>query len=159
MSPARSDLNHIVVPRFAKGFFKGQKILFVGVDPKWDYKGYFPEQEYMTMDNMYSRHPDILGDIQGCSKIEDESFDGVFMTGVYEYLPEPAKAISEIYRILKEDGKLLFCAPGIAYYGNRKPSITFRRIPDVLPQFQIKEVFISYYISKDPYYFHVTATK
>ncbi len=159
MSTARRDLNHIVIPRFSMHFTSGEKILFVGVDPKWDYKHLFPGCTYQTLDKMKSRHPNILADIQDCPQIEDNLYDGIIMTGVYEYLQQPQKAMHEVYRILKPGGLFLFCAPGVAYYGDSKPTVTLRRMPDILKDFLIKEIHISYYIGKDPYYIHTTAIK
>ena len=39
------------------------------------------------------------------------SFDRVLSTEVFQYLEDPKKAISEIYRVLKKDGVLLLSAP------------------------------------------------
>lgn len=159
MSPARHDINELVIPMFARKFTKGGRILFVGVDPVWDYKDQFPNCIYETLDKDKKRKPDILGDIQNCPQIENETYDGIIMTGVYEYLTEHEKAFREIYRILKPDGMLLLCAPGIMYYGNTKPWVTIETLPQVLKNFQIMMLFVTYYTSREPYYIHTFAQK
>lgn len=42
---------------------------------------------------------------------DDEHFDIVICSEVLEHLPEPEKAISEIYRVLKRDGIGIFSTP------------------------------------------------
>lgn len=39
------------------------------------------------------------------------SFDGVLSTEVFQYLEDPKKAVSEIYRVLKKDGVLILSCP------------------------------------------------
>ena len=137
MSPARKDVNQAIF-EFSKEIRPGSKILFVGVDPVWNYKFQFDHCVYETLDIKTSRHPDILGDIQNCPQIKDKTYDAIIMTGVYEYLDKPYIAIEEIYRVLKDKGKLLICMPGIAYYGDKRPTVTIEEI----------EIFLSFALSQ-----------
>ena len=41
-------------------------------------------------------------------EFEDETFDAVYTFGVLHHIPDVSKAISEIHRVLKPGGKLLF---------------------------------------------------
>jgi len=67
---------------------------------------------------------DALGDVQQLP-IKDEVFDSVFCTQVLEHIPEPQKAIDEIYRILKKGGHAIFTVPHLAYLHN-EPHDYFR---------------------------------
>lgn len=118
---ARKRINEKIAS-FAKLFKDNDRVLFVGVNPDYDYKPLF-KCEYLTLDIKEKMKPDIIADIQACPQIASNSFDGVIMAGVYEYLNEPEKAISEIYRLLKVKGKTLFCFPEIGYYSGKKPSV------------------------------------
>lgn len=53
---------------------------------------------------------DIVSDIT-CIPVENESFDVVLCTEVFEHIPHPELALKEFYRILKKGGKLILTAP------------------------------------------------
>ena len=53
---------------------------------------------------------DIISDIADVP-VDDASFDAVLCTEVFEHIPDPVKALSEIYRILKPGGVLILTAP------------------------------------------------
>lgn len=53
---------------------------------------------------------DIVSDITNIP-VEDESFDVVLCTEVFEHLPEPVKALKEFARILRPGGRLILTAP------------------------------------------------
>lgn len=58
------------------------------------------------------RNPDIVCDV--CDMpFPDNSFDAVFLIEVLEHVHNPPKALSEIYRVLKPGGTLIFSVPFI----------------------------------------------
>jgi ubiquinone/menaquinone biosynthesis C-methylase UbiE len=69
-----------------------------------DHRTHFPNR--VTLDIDPSRHPDIVGDAQALP-FPDESFDGVLCSEVFEHIPDPRKAVAEMYRVLKSDGVLI----------------------------------------------------
>lgn len=52
----------------------------------------------------------LKGDIYSLD-FPKETFDGVLSTEVFQYLEDPKKAISEIYRVLEKEGVLLLSCP------------------------------------------------
>jgi SAM-dependent methyltransferase len=54
---------------------------------------------------------DITGDIQNMVGIPDCSYDTVCCFHVFEHIPMPGKAVSEIYRILKSGGTFIVSVP------------------------------------------------
>ncbi|GEM_PF-5386477 len=57
------------------------------------------------------KKPDILADITKKIPVKDKSFEIVIMLEVLEYLENPVKTFSEIRRILKPNGVLIFTSP------------------------------------------------
>lgn len=53
----------------------------------------------------------FLGDIQDMKMIESESYDTVICLNVLEHIPNPFRATTEIYRVLKKRGKLILSVP------------------------------------------------
>ncbi|MGE4511450.1 MAG: class I SAM-dependent methyltransferase [Sulfurimonadaceae bacterium] len=53
---------------------------------------------------------DIVSDITSIP-VENESFDVVLCTEVFEHLPDPVSALNELVRVLKKDGLLILTAP------------------------------------------------
>ncbi len=72
-------------------------------------------QEYISVDK-YQCHSelDYQSDILKLP-FEDNSFDTVFCSQVFEHIPQPWLAIQEINRILKKDGVLILTAPHLSY--------------------------------------------
>lgn len=61
--------------------------------------------EYYDLNLSKSDIPNtIIGDITDCKEIEDDSFDVVFSSDVFEHIAQPWKAAEEITRILKPGG-------------------------------------------------------
>ena len=58
------------------------------------------------------RSPDIVMDAMDL-KFESNQFDYIFMMEVLEHIKEPHRAISEVFRVLKNDGILILSTPFI----------------------------------------------
>lgn len=68
------------------------------------YNVYFPNRTTFDIDEL--RSPDIVGDIHKMP-FQNEQFDVVLCTEVFEHLKNPFKAAQEIKRVLKNNGKLV----------------------------------------------------
>ncbi len=62
------------------------------------------------------RAPDVsyLADITDMSVIDNNHYDSALCLDVLEHVPDPSKALSEIYRILKQGGKLVCTVPHLS---------------------------------------------
>lgn len=107
------------VEQESKSIPKGMSILDVGAGSS-PYRDYFSHCNYQTHDFSQLKDEqlrglgyakiDIVSDINNIP-VSNESFDIIICTEVFEHIPEPIKALSEISRILKKGGKLLLTAP------------------------------------------------
>lgn len=71
-----------------------------------------PPIELISTDIDPDRNPDVVCDV--CDMpFSDNSFDAVFLIEVLEHVHNPPKALSEIYRVLKPGGILIFSVPFI----------------------------------------------
>jgi len=57
------------------------------------------------------RNPDMVVDVCEMNRFSDGEFDVVIMSEVLEHVKTPHLAINEIYRVLREGGKLILTAP------------------------------------------------
>lgn len=70
---------------------------------------------YHTLDlRPHSEEVTYIGDIQDMSMIASASYDSAICLEVLEHVPNPSRAISEIYRILKPDGILIISVPHLS---------------------------------------------
>jgi len=158
VSEGRVFLNRELVPRFANRFKDGDKILFVGCHPYWDYSPFFNNPGKLCNYRTLDKHPgggnqpvpDFNLSIEDCHTIEDNWFDGIIMIGVYEYLDHPEKAFSEINRILKPDGKALISVPGKGYYTDENRSINPWEVWEKFCPLIILEVYVIYEKDNQP---------
>jgi ubiquinone/menaquinone biosynthesis C-methylase UbiE len=70
------------------------------------YKDWFSNVRYETLDISNKYSPTILGDIHSIP-LEEKSVDGVLCLSVLEHLHNPQLAVKEMNRILSDGGKLL----------------------------------------------------
>lgn len=94
----------------------GGSLLDVG-SAKSPYRGLFPQVErYVSVDYPNVNHPAEQADVYGNGldlPFADQSFDTVLCTQVIEHVPEPARLLAEIARVLRPGGLLLLTAPHI----------------------------------------------
>ena len=86
--------------------------LDVGCGNKPYEKTYFAAAEkYVGMDYLTDRStPDVVGSATDIP-LGDASFDTVVSTEVLEHIPDPLKALREMYRVLKPGGCLILSTP------------------------------------------------
>lgn len=83
------------------------------------YKDLFKNVNYKTLDIESKYHPDIIGDIHSLS-MKDESIDAIICKAVLEHVYDPQKAVNEMYRVLRKQGKCLVYVPFLYPYHGQK---------------------------------------
>jgi SAM-dependent methyltransferase len=88
-----------------------------------------------------SLKPDIVGDIHDIKT--EKRFDAVIATQVLEHCKDPRKAISEMHKVLKENGTMVLSVPFLFYY-HGSPKDYYRFTEDSLKELtkDFKEVQI-----------------
>lgn len=66
----------------------------------------------------YSEEVTYVGDIQDMSMIDSAAYDSAICLEVLEHVPDPQRAIREIYRILKPSGILVISVPHLSRIHN-----------------------------------------
>ncbi|MCP4418971.1 MAG: methyltransferase domain-containing protein [Chloroflexi bacterium] len=88
-----------------KKFRPEGKCLEVGSGKRWQYYA-----ESKTLNRDASAEPDFIGDAEHM-EFEDGEFQSIVCLEVIEHTTSPEKLISEIYRVLEPNGKLLVTVP------------------------------------------------
>jgi ubiquinone/menaquinone biosynthesis C-methylase UbiE len=73
-------------------------------------------ERYDVLDVHPSAHVTIVGDLQHCPQIADNTYDVIVCTQVLEHVPNPFAAAGELHRILKPGGQLLLTVPAVYPY-------------------------------------------
>jgi len=94
----------ILVEEFIKSQSSKKKTLDLGCG-LGPYKKYFPNR--IGVDIYKTNAVDFIGDAHNLNMFKDNSFDCILCAEVFEHLSNPQKAINEMYRILKPNGKLI----------------------------------------------------
>jgi len=81
-----------------------------------------PSLDYLSAD-LYDPKAMVKADITDTG-FQDESFDFVYCSHVLEHIEDDAKAMCEIYRILKKGGKAVIMVPILAEKTFEDPSVT-----------------------------------
>ncbi len=76
---------------------------------------YIQKVDYKILDPVPDYSPDIVGDIHNLP-FGDNSKEAILCLAVLEHVENPIKAMSELYRVLKPEGKLLIYVPFLYYY-------------------------------------------
>ena len=92
-------------------YIKG-RVLDVGAGSYSRYIDFFKYQEYVKMDIELGENVDVVGRAEDIP-FEQETFDSIVCTQVFEHLADPFKAASEIYRVLKNGGHCLITVPQV----------------------------------------------
>ncbi|WP_269584566.1 class I SAM-dependent methyltransferase [Roseibium sp. Sym1] len=80
--------------------------------------------DIVSVDIDPDRNPDLVMDACNLA-FEDGTFDTVFLFEVLEHVPEPHRAVAEINRVLKRDGKI-FCSTPFVFGIHDAPHDYFR---------------------------------
>lgn len=97
----------------------------------WNYllKPLKEKNEVINLDLKKSKGVDIVVDCCDMEAIEGDSYDVVLFNSGIEHITTPHKVLSEIKRVLKEEGEVIFSAPGVYPY-HEDPIDTLLRLPD-----------------------------
>lgn len=98
-----AKLTRITLDRFIQRHASGLRTLDIGAQ-NGPYAACFPHR--IALDVRRGAGVQIIGDAQQLG-IRDSSFDVVLCTEVLEHLPEPQRAIDEMFRVLVPGGQLL----------------------------------------------------
>jgi SAM-dependent methyltransferase len=102
-APLSAKLTRITLDRFIQRHASNQRTLDIGAQ-NGPYAALFPRR--VALDVQRGVGVQIIGDAQLLG-IRDASFDVVLCTEVLEHLPEPQRAIDEMFRVLTPGGQLL----------------------------------------------------
>lgn len=70
---------------------------------------------YQILDPVPNYNPDIVGDIHNLP-FRDNELDAIVCIAVLEHVEDPQRAVSEMFRTLKENGLLFVYVPFLYYY-------------------------------------------
>ncbi len=91
-------------------------VLDIGAADKWIAKYLSPEVRYIALDypatghDLYRARPDVFSDAVQLP-FRDGAFDGLICLEVLEHVPDPARVMMEISRVLKPDGRAWISMP------------------------------------------------
>jgi SAM-dependent methyltransferase len=86
------------------------KVLDIGCGSRPYGKFLTQATEYVGLDRNPDLAPDVVGSVLNLP-FSDASFDGVLCTEVLEHVPDPARALGEIHRVIKPGGDLYLTVP------------------------------------------------
>jgi SAM-dependent methyltransferase len=98
-----SKLTRVTLDRFVEAHASTGRTLDIGAQ-NGPYAAFFPNR--LALDIRPGRGVQVLGDAQALG-LRDSAFEVVLCTEVLEHLPEPQRAIDEVFRVLAPGGTLL----------------------------------------------------
>ena len=129
---ARGNSSRVYLHRFLERAGQtveaGQLVLDAGAG-RAPYRDLFAHARYETADFLAVKGkkyvtPDYVCDLAEIP-VEDARFDHVLLTQVLEHIPEPARVVAELHRVLKPGGTLWLTAP-LFYAEHERPYDFFR---------------------------------
>jgi SAM-dependent methyltransferase len=114
--------------RVAERLSPGSRVADVGAGDA-PYRELFDHVEYVTVDWEHSPHEgaasvDVLASADAIP-VDDGCFDAALLTHVLEHVPDPARVLAELHRILRPGGSLFLTAP-LAWELHELPHDYFR---------------------------------
>lgn len=100
----RNKITRKNLDEFLKRHATSEKILDIGSGGSSYYR-FFPNRIAVDIDP--NRKPDVVGDAHNLP-FKDGEVDSILSTDVFEHLKNPVKAVSEMKRVLKSGGKVIF---------------------------------------------------
>jgi SAM-dependent methyltransferase len=102
---------NIFIEKYGKEFHG--TVIEIGAEIHYNNRIFFPNvDKYLTSNLSLDRgEVDIIIDITNISNIESNSIDGLICVSVLEHVDNLDRAIGEIHRILRKDGKLILTVP------------------------------------------------
>lgn len=73
-------------------------------------------ERYDVLDIAPGRNVTIVGDLQHCPQVPDDTYDVIVCTQVLEHVPNPFAAVAELHRMLRPGGRLLVTVPAAYPY-------------------------------------------
>jgi SAM-dependent methyltransferase len=114
-APIQAAFRDEFIDKLSATYFVGRENetwLEIGPQYRDRIRALFPKNKILTLDIVDTYKPDIIGDITKFNgHIPDNHFDIVFCMEVLEHVVDPFASISEIRRILKNDGYLVLSTP------------------------------------------------
>lgn len=129
---ARGNSSRVYLHRFltraGETVQPGELVLDAGAG-RAPYRDLFAHAKYETADFLAVKGkkytpPDYVCDL-GEIPVEDARFDHVVLTQVLEHIPQPARVLAELHRVLKPGGRLWLTAP-LFYAEHERPYDFFR---------------------------------
>ena len=100
----RSKITRREIDKFLEKHASSAKILDIGSGGS-SYDRFFPNRIALDLDP--KRKPDIVGDALNLP-FKDDEIESILSVDVFEHLKDPFKAISEMKRVLKKGGEIVF---------------------------------------------------
>ncbi len=94
-----------------EGFYRGRVMDIGGKDRGAFIKPRHKVDEWFVVDIASSNEPDLLADVCDLSELNDEQFDVVNATELFEHVSDPEQGLRECVRVLKTGGTMIISMP------------------------------------------------
>jgi len=110
--------NHVKLKTLEVGAGLGGHIAYENLDNQQYYAMELRENMAENLEREYPTVKTFVGDIQKRTEFSDKQFDRIIAIHLLEHLPDLPAALTEIHRVLKDDGQftvVIPCEGGMAY--------------------------------------------